>query len=184
MVDTAITKIIQSRRSVYPKDFNGQTIEDEFLTQILENANYAPSHKMTQPWLFKLFCGSHKDNLKNEIIKQNPQFNDIKRTKIETNFQKTSHVICICMTPNKTLLPEWEEIAATAMAVQNLWISCVGSGIGGYWSTPKYAHKLHSFLSLKEDQKCLGLFYLGKYDTANMKVIKRKNSSEIIHWYK
>lgn len=183
MVDKAISNILRSRKSVFPKNFNGEHIDDEFIFQILENANYAPSHKLTQPWLFKIFCKSKKNKLKDEILKLNPQFSDLKKAKITSNFEKTSHVICICMTPNSSLLPEWEEIAATAMAVQNLWISCVGSGIGGYWSTPSYAYKLQSFLSLKEDEQCLGLFYLGKYDADNKRLVKRQDISEKIQWF-
>ena len=82
------------------------------------------------------------------------------------------------MKKNNHLLPEWEEIAATAMAVQNIWISCVGSNIGGYWSTPKYITKLNSFLSLNEDEICLGFFYLGVYKSCVKRNIKRKNISE------
>ncbi len=63
-------------------------------------------------------------------------------------------------------VPEWEEIAATAMAVQNLWISCVDSNLGGYWSSPKYSEDLYSFLGLESDERCLGYFYLGKYDAS------------------
>ena len=62
MVDKTITNILRSRRSVFPKNFNGEHIDDEFIIQILENANYAPSHKLTQPWLFKIFCKSQKTN--------------------------------------------------------------------------------------------------------------------------
>tara|TARA_B100000963_G_C22634575_1_gene676830 strand:- start:949 stop:1221 length:273 start_codon:yes stop_codon:yes gene_type:complete len=63
-------------------------------------------------------------------------------------------------------LPEWEEIAATAMAVQNLWISCVDSNVGGYWSSPRFSEHLHSFLKLENDERCLGFFYLGSYDAS------------------
>ena len=88
------------------------------------------------------------------------------------------------MKKNKNLLPEWEEIAATAMAVQNLWISCVNSNIGGYWSTPKYINKLRSFLTLNEDEICLGLFYLGIHDSKNVRRKNRDNISEKIQWFR
>ena len=78
------------------------------------------------------------------------------------------------MKRNNDLLPEWEEIAATAMAVQNLWISCVDSNIGGYWSTPKYINKLGAFLKLNQDEVCLGFFYLGIQDLKNLKTRSAK----------
>ena len=69
MIKKEITSIIQSRKSVYPKEFNGEIIKDKDIIQLLENANHAPSHKMTQPWRFKIFCQNSKKKLLNEIMK-------------------------------------------------------------------------------------------------------------------
>ena len=35
-------------------------------------------------------------------------------------------------------LPEWEEIAAVSMAVQNMWLTCYANNIGCYLSTPGF----------------------------------------------
>ena len=34
-------------------------------------------------------------------------------------------------------IPEWEELASVACAVQNMWLSATSYGIGAYWSSPK-----------------------------------------------
>ena len=183
MINKKISSIIQSRRSIFPNEFNGKMINEDVIMQILENANYAPTHKLTQPWRFKVFCNDSKKKLLNEIIK-NKEVSENKKNKLKNNFDKSSHIICICMKKNKDLLPEWEEIAATSMAVQNLWISCVNSNIGGYWSTPKYISKLRNFLSLNKDEICLGLFYLGIHNCKNVRKIPRKNISEKIQWFR
>ena len=48
--------ILQNRRSIYPYQFEkGKKIPDEIIRQILENANRAPTHKLTQPWRFTVF---------------------------------------------------------------------------------------------------------------------------------
>jgi hypothetical protein len=80
--------------------------------------------------------------------------------KLALSFERSSHIICICMRRNE-ILPEWEEIAATAMSVQNIWLSCVNTDIGGYWSSPGFSAGLSEFLRLEKNEKCLGLFYLG-----------------------
>ena len=79
-------------------------------------------------------------------------------------------------------IPEWEEIAATAMAVQNIWLSCVDSPIGGYWSTPKKINRLHTFLNLTKNERCLGLFYLGIYDGIKDRNLPRKDIENDIEW--
>jgi nitroreductase len=183
MIKEEISLIIKSRQSIYPNQFNGRIIPEDVILELLENANHAPSHKMTQPWIFKVFCGDSKNKLLTEILKEK-ETHEKKNEKLKDNFNRSSHIICVCMKKNNHLLPEWEEISATAMAVQNLWISCVGSNIGGYWSTPKYANKLKSYLSLSNDEKCLGFFYLGVLDSKNFRKIKRKSINEKIQWFR
>tara|TARA_B100001250_G_scaffold398391_1_gene406550 strand:+ start:922 stop:1470 length:549 start_codon:yes stop_codon:yes gene_type:complete len=172
------SKIIRSRKSIFPRQFNGLEITEEVIHEILENANYAPSHRMTQPWFFKVFSGKSKQILVNEILNNNDiNFNELAKEKLIINFKKTSHVICICMKRNK-IVPEWEEIAATSMSVQNIWLSCVNRNIGGYWSTPPYMKYLKGFLNLNEDDRLLGFFYLGCYDIINERNISRRNYKE------
>ena len=50
-----INKLIAFRRAVYPSQFNKGEIDKATLDQLLENANMAPTHKMTQPWFFKVY---------------------------------------------------------------------------------------------------------------------------------
>ena len=61
--------IIRKRRSVFPRQFNGEIIDDLIINEILINANTAPTHKITQPWLFKVFSKASKIELANEILK-------------------------------------------------------------------------------------------------------------------
>ena len=185
MIKKSISTIIRARKSVFPRDFNGQTIRKEDVLEILQNANTAPTHKLTQPWLFKVFSGESKIKLASEIIKSTlPELSELKKEQIHAKFKVSSHVICVCMRRDvNNSIPEWEEIAATAMAVQNIWLSCVDSNIGGYWSTPRDINHLHKFLKLSKNERCLGLFYLGLFDQARNRIIKRKDIQEDIDWY-
>lgn len=184
MINNKISEIIKARKSVFPSQFNGKEIEKNTILELLKNANTAPSHKLTQPWFFKVFSRSSKTRLAKELIKQNKLIqNTQKEDRLLLKFQKSSHIICICMRRDKTKsIPEWEEIAATAMAVQNIWLSCVDSKIGGYWSTPKGIEKLNKFLNLKKNEKCLGLFYLGIYELIKKRKLPRKNIEIETEW--
>lgn len=62
------------------------------------------------------------------------------------------------------MLPEWEEVAATAMAVQNMWLMCTSMGIGSYWSSPSAIKKMNEFTELEENEECYGIFYMGKQE--------------------
>jgi len=185
MINNRVSEIIKSRKSIFPAQFNGEEIEKKTILELLKNANTAPSHKLTQPWFFKVFSRSSKTSLAQELIKQKKLLQqNPKEKKLLLKFKNSSHIICVCMRRDKMKsIPEWEEIAATAMAVQNIWISCVDSNIGGYWSTPKGIEKLNKFLNLKKNERCLGFFYIGIYKPIKERNLPRKNIEQETEWF-
>ena len=162
-----LKEIIESRRSIFPKDYTGEEIEQEILDEILRSATFAPNHKRTKPWRFKIFKGEEKSRLgeklaeiyKNTVAPQH--FLEKKYLSISEKAAKANVIVTISVNFSG-LLPEWEEIAATAMAVQNMYLTCTAHGIGSYWSSPGMIKHLDEFLNLEENQKCYGLFYMGK----------------------
>jgi len=45
-----LLNIIKSRRTITPKDFNGNEVTQDEMRDVLEAANWAPTHKKTEPW--------------------------------------------------------------------------------------------------------------------------------------
>jgi nitroreductase len=81
------------------------------------------------------------------------------------NPKKAAAVIAICMQRDpQERVPEWEEIAATAMAVQNMWLCCTELGIGCYWSSPGLIAYMDEFFDMEPGENCLGFLYMGYYD--------------------
>lgn len=162
-----LKKIIENRRSVFPKDYTGEEIPQEILDEILSSAQFAPNHKKTKPWRFKVFKAEEKQNLAKEIQRiykeTTPEhlFLEKKYLDFEDKISKSNVLISISVNFSG-LLPEWEEIAATAMAVQNMYLTCHANEIGCYWSSHNIINHLGNFLNLEENQRCIGLFYLGK----------------------
>ena len=168
MEDT-INAIIRKRRSVYPNQFDtSRKIDDEIIWQILENANYAPTHKKTEPWRFTVFTGEGLKKLAEfqaELYKQKNEgekFSETTYQKLLENPLKSSHIIAIGMKRHPQV-PEIEEIEAVACAVQNIYLSATAYGIGGYWGSGgiTYYPEAKSFFGLDGDDKLLGFFYLG-----------------------
>lgn len=161
--------IIELRHSIFPKDYTEKPIPQEILEEILHSTNFTPNHKKTKPWRFKIFRGEEKQKLGQElqqIYKETtpPQtFLEKKHQDIGFKISKADAVISIVVNFSG-LVPEWEEIAATAMAVQNMYLTCTANHIGCYWSSPKLVDSLTESLTIEENQKCLGLFYMGSLD--------------------
>lgn len=164
-----VFELIKRRRSVFPAQYNGQPIEKEFIAKLLEAANWAPTHKKTEPWRFKVMMGDKKAQLGDFLSKKYQQTEmkpkQVKIRKLQENPRKAAAVIGICMQrdPDQSV-PEWEEIAATAMAVQNMWLCCTEAGVGCYWSSPGLIKFMDEFFDLAEGERCLGFFYIGNYD--------------------
>jgi len=188
--EEVINQIIQERKSVYPIQYIDKEIPDEIIHQILENADRAPTHKLTEPWRFKVVSGVKKDELaefmanKYKQITPSDNFKEDKYLKIQNSITRANKIILICFQRDpKMQLPEWEEIAATAMAVQNMYLTCTAYNIGCYWSTPNLIDYMNEFVPLEEGEKCIGLFYMG-YFQANLPISRRTPINEKANWLK
>jgi nitroreductase len=164
----SLKETISSRRSVFPDQFIEKEISKEILDDLLTSANCAPSHRKTYPWRFVVLTGEAKTNfgqfLADAYKKSTPEdkYSSFKHKKVGEKPLKSGAVIAICMQRDpKERVPEWEEIAATAMAVQNIWLRLEELELGGYWSTPGLKDYFREYYELPAGQKCLGFFYLG-----------------------
>lgn len=185
-----LNRLIRSRRSVFPNQYDApRPIERPILEEILENANWAPTHKLTEPWRFIVFEGNALERLGEYLseyyrkVTPPEQFSQSKFLKTRQNPVKSSAVIAICMRRDpEGRVPEWEELASVAAAVQNMWLTCTANGIGSYWSTPESILKAAEFLELPPEEQCLGLFYLGYSSIMADLPGKRGPISEKVRW--
>ena len=169
-----VNDLSRTRRSVFVAQFEfGKIIPDPIIWQLLENANWAPSHKRTESWRFTVFTGAGLQKLAEfqaELYQATagPRFSAGKYEKLRESPPQCSHVIAIGMKRVDQGLPEIEEIEAVACAVQNLALSAHAYGLGGFWSTGgiTYTEAAKAFFGLGPDDKLLGFFHLGYPRTA------------------
>lgn len=164
-----IFDLIKKRRSVFPAQYNDKPITKSDIEKILEAANWAPTHKKTEPWRFKVMQGETLAKLglflSLKYMENEPKPKQFKVKKLIENPKKAGAIIAICMQRDASeCVPEWEEVAATAMAVQNMWLCCAEMGIGCYWSSPSLVQYMDDFFAMNEGEKCLGFFYMGYSD--------------------
>lgn len=168
-----ISKIIRTRRSIYADEFVKRNIPEELLNEILTNATYAPTHKMTEPWRFIVFKDHYLEQLGSFLAEYYKDFY-FEKFSPEEAFEKynllkkyplnSACVIGVVMVLNRKInLPEWEEVAAVSSAVQNMALTCTAHNIGSYWSTSAGAIDYVKQFGLAENEKSLGLIYVGYY---------------------
>lgn len=165
-----ITSVIQDRRTIQPEFFSDRKVHREIVEKILNNAIWAPTHGMTQPWRFKVFMdkglerfGTAHAELYKEVTPEN-EFDQQKYDKLKSRPQLASVVIALCMKRQETeKIPEIEEIAAVSCAVQNMYLTCTAYGLGAYWGSGgmTFHPGMKKVLGLGEKDLCLGFFYIG-----------------------
>lgn len=180
-----IFDLIKKRRSVFPAQYNDTPIAKTDIEKILEAANWAPTHKKTEPWRFKVLMGESKEKLglflSLKYMETEPKPKEFKVKKLMENPKRAGAIVAICMQRDPLeSLPEWEEIAATAMAVQNMWLCCTEMGIGCYWSSPGLIKYMDEFFEMSAGEKCLGFFYMGYYDEDIPGVSRRPIEDKVV----
>ena len=161
-----INTVIRNRKSIYPKDYSGEEVPDIVIKEILLNANHAPTHRLTQPWFFKVYKNESKQNLI-EIVStiDESKLSKIKLSKFIQKVNDSNVIISIFLNRDlKERLPEWEEIAAVSMSVQNMWLTCYANDIGSYWSTPSFLKEYGDLIDIAENETSLGFFFMGVYN--------------------
>jgi nitroreductase len=154
----------------------------------LKNANWAPTHKLTEPWRFSVFTGAGLKKLaefQGEIYKKvtraDNSFKEDRYQNLLTKPMQSSHIISIGMKRDpKKSVPEIEEIGAVFCAVQNMYLTATAYGVGAYLSTGgiTYFEEAKEFFGLEKEDKLLGFFHIGvpKMDVpkGNRKPIEQK----------
>lgn len=184
-----INDLIHNRRSVFSKQFAINTpVDDAVVQQMLENANWAPTHKLTEPWRFKVYSGSGLEVFTHTHVKAyealaGERFSEAKLEKIKQPLT-CSHIIVVAMKRHESV-PYIEEVAAVACAVQNMHLTAQAYGIGAYWSTGGVClwEGAAQEFGFDAGHQLLGFFYVGNIAIPSP-TGKRSPVSEKVVWIK
>ena len=177
---------LRARRSVKPRDYVDGRVQTEVVTCLLEAAMWAPYHGPRAPWRFvvlgreamvkmqKLTLSFYDHNWQQTgwgpgtrgTQEEYQAWRAATEEEITGRWGPVSFMIAIVMQRQahwEKRMPEWEEAAATACAVQNMHIqACVFPGVACYWSSWHVAARdsieMRYFLGMQAEDKCLGFF--------------------------
>ncbi len=169
---SVLSSIIEQRRSTKPALMNGAKIPDEQIEQLLQLADWAPTHTYSEPWRFVVFAGDKVaafSKLHADLYKANTseeKFMQGKYDGIIANGAKASHIIVCIMKRSNGKIPVMEETAAVSCAIQNILLGATALDIATLWSTGGMV--LHTAMKqhfqLSEDDDILGFLFLGYAD--------------------
>jgi nitroreductase len=188
-----VNKLIQSRRSIFPRDYSGEQVHDSIIMQMLENANWAPTHKFTEPWRFIVYSGEGRkklgaiqSSLYEKKSKAEGTFDETKYNNFLTKPLESSHIILVYMKRDeKKSVPEVEELGSAFMAVQNMHLTASANGVGAYLSTggPTFYKEANEAFGLAPEDKIIGFFHVGMPKHTHQ-VSRRNPIAEKVQWIK
>ena len=161
----------RTRRTIKPNAMDGgRAVDRGLILEILEDANWAPTHGLTQPWRFHLFVGDARLALGDALTSIYDQITPAaevrpeKRAKLRANCEQGPVVIAVAarVEPNGKI-STLDELCATACAVENLLLSSHQRGLGSFWSSSpaSCSQEFLTWLGLDSTHHALGLVYLG-----------------------
>ncbi|MCO5234139.1 MAG: nitroreductase [Chitinophagales bacterium] len=187
-----VRAIIKKRRTTSPDHFNGKPVDKQIVQEILDAANWAPNHKTTEPWRLFIFEPNKVKNfgkLHAQLYKEHTPENNFlekKYQKLLHRADKASHVIVVGMSrSNVPGLPEQEEVAAVACAIQNMLLVATSHNVACFWGTGGmcYHPSFKYAFGLEDKDLMLGFIFLGKTDNDDLEDGKRHSSiGEKIKW--
>jgi nitroreductase len=186
-----VDELIRTRRSVFSQFYTGERVDDRIVEQMLLNASWAPTHKLTQPWRFLVFTG---DGLKKfaevqaEVYKTvttaDGTFRDDKYQSLLTKPLLSSHIIAVAMRRDpKNSVPEIEEAGAVFCAIENMYLTATAYGIGCYLSTGgiTYFEEAKEAFDLAAEDRLIGFMHIGMPKEIEYKS-KRTPVEEFTQW--
>lgn len=186
-----LTALIHQRRSVFPQDYTGEKVEDAIVRQIIDNARWAPTHKLTEPWRFVVFTGDginafakFQSDIYKSVTEKEGTFKAGSYEKLRSKPLLSSHIIAVIMKRDeRKAVPEIEEAGAVFCAIQNMYLTATAYGIGCYLSTGgvTYFEEAKAFFGLEPDDRVIGFFHLG-IPKRTYPVTRRKPLDEVCHW--
>jgi len=187
-----VNNLIRNRRSVFSNQYTGQKVDDAIINQMLENANWAPTHKLTEPWRFMVFTGAGLKKLGEfqglcykKVTATDGSFREERYQNLVNKPMESSHIISIGMKRDeKKSVPEWEELASVFCAVQNMYLTATAYGIGCYISTGGITNfeEAKEFFELSREDKLCGFLNVGIPKDGLVLSGKRKPIEEKIKW--
>lgn len=168
VLDMEVIKAIESRRTI--KTFNQTPLERTQLERILSAARWAPNHRMTQPWRLRVIGP--------ETLAKLVEFCGSAGKKLLT----APHLVLVSYVPSKLALHATEDEHSTAAAIYAILLAAHGEGLASYWRTPAFLRdpQARIIAGIPEDERTLGLVYLGRQQGSSPQAPHRKDLSEIL----
>lgn len=164
---TSIATVIRERRAV-KKGYNVKPVTKEAVMELLEDAKWAPTHGMRQPWRFIFIDAEHLPSFAKQVANTYPEERQENR---EAYMNEPNAILAVIMQVPETQKQYDENFGATACMIENFWLLAWEKQLGVVWKTNPHLYdpKMKEILNVSDDEKIVGLLHLGYFDEKPVK---------------
>lgn len=167
MNESALATAIRERRAV-KRGYTDKKVEETTVRKLLEDAIWAPTHGMRQPWRFIYV---DKDNLPSFAKKVAATYSEDMQQNREDYLNEPNAILVVIMEEPEAQ-KQWDEnFGATASMIQNFWLLAWEQNLGVVWKTNPHIYdpKVKEILGVGENEKIVGFIHLGYFDKKPIK---------------
>ncbi|WP_353856335.1 nitroreductase [Bacillus sp. Bos-x628] len=175
---------IRYRRSI--RKFKDIAVSIEQLQPLLEDAVYAPNHKLTEPWRF-LYATT--DEAKATFVERfiayfkrnNPDAKEEKIIQYREYFSKVPALLFVVLKEDEDPVVRNDDFAAVSSLIQNLQLLAWDQGIGMVWKSGRilYDRGFQQDMGLKENERFAAILHIG-YPAEIPEEKKRQKASTLL----
>lgn len=159
---TNLATIIRERRAI-KKGYNDKEVTEEKVRALLNDAIWAPTHGMRQPWRFIFVGQEQRGDFAKKVSKTYPEH--MQQNREDYLNEPNAHLIVVMEEPERQ--KQWDEnFGATACMIQNFWLLAWEQQLGVVWKTNPhiYDSKVKEILNIDDNEKIVGFIHLGYFD--------------------
>ncbi len=154
VVRVEVEKAIRTRRT--HKAFGRAAVEPQLLHELLELARWAPNHRLTNPWRFRVL-GEHT---RSELM----ELAESEQPGAAAKLRRAPTLVAISALQSGDPAQDREDLLATAVAAYVVLLGAHARGLAAYWRTVPLLDdpRARALLRMPREETPVGLLYLGE----------------------
>jgi nitroreductase len=134
------------------KQYGSEPVSEAVVRELVELARWAPNHKLTNPWRFRLLGPETRARI-DELV---PAAEVMKLRRAPT-------LVLVTALPSDDPVLGEEDVLATASATYAMLLAATDRGLASYWRTPSCFREpaVRSVLGLADGEVIVALVHLG-----------------------
>lgn len=145
-----LQEAIRTRRT--HKQYGREPVDEAVLRELVDLARFAPNHKLTEPWRFRVLGPQTRGRL-DEVVGE----------KEAAKLRRAPTLVLATAALSGDPRTDEEDLHATAAAVYAVLLAATDRGLASYWRTPScfLQPDVRAVLGLGADERVVALIHLG-----------------------